>query len=85
MNVSRRVKNTFDSANLTISPAVAQQERFLKGFAIGFLVASAGIAYGLTRGRFGDAAEIAGCALIGLVVGGGAILWDRYYPAKLRQ
>jgi hypothetical protein len=86
VNASRRVRNTFGSARLTVTPAVAKQERFLKGFAIGFLVAGASAAaYALHRGYVVNISGITGCTLLGLLVGGGAVLWDRYYPAKLRQ
>ena len=86
VNVSRQVKSIFGGARFTVTPSIPKQERFLKGFAIGFLVFGAGAAaYSLHRGFVVNIFGIAGCALLGLLVGGGAILWDRYYPAMLRQ
>ena len=76
MSVSRRVKNTF-SASAAITPTVARRERFLKGFSIGFLIAALGTAPGIAKASTGFTDGAVQCALIGLLVGGGASLLGR--------
>ncbi|MBS0219452.1 MAG: hypothetical protein JSR91_01800 [Proteobacteria bacterium] len=78
VNVSRRMTSIFGGARLTVTPAIRKQECFLKGFAIGFLVFGAGAAaYGLHRGYVVSISGVAGCTLLGLLVGGGASLLAR--------
>ncbi|MBS0219448.1 MAG: hypothetical protein JSR91_01780 [Proteobacteria bacterium] len=76
VSVSRRVKNTF-GASTVVTPTVAWRERFLKGFSIGFLVAALGVAFDIARAGTAFTDGAVQCALLGLLVGGGAGLLRR--------
>lgn len=77
VTLSRRVKNTFCDARTALPPSVVQQERFLRGFSIGFLACALALASSLAEEITSFVAGVLECSLIGVLVGGGAVLWNK--------